>query len=769
MKKRDSMIPDMEDRMEDWEEADERIMKEIRSKSDELEIPDSLLPENMMKKLQQESKEKMTIVPYRKKKNRFLKQAAAIAMAAAVCVVLVYQLVNYKGSIILTNGRHVAEEVEYGKLEQGMVRAASREEIYDKIKNYDSLNSWGFGWSILGKDENDLMNNEGSTGMLPEGEEDGEVPDEQENYHKDTNEQVEGVSEGDYVKTDGKYIYIAPRDGSNIRIAAAEKGNPEAVSEIRLEEYLKEDLEAESDSDVAGLLDDKEMFVNGNRLTLVVSATKVSSFSGTEWESVFGNDIDYEEYQGWQDISRYINETYILSFDISDKSHPKLLAKHSQQGNLNTSRVADGYLYVLSNFYYDNLDNEQYLPCVDGKEVLADSVYINENGGEIYTIITALEIGRPENLLTNINILAGSDLVYVSQKNIYILEQEETKAITEQGDKLTEIYSYDTVISKFSYEAGNIEFTVSSRVRGTIDKQFYLDEYNGILRAVANVYTVTSRKEMLDDSFVDSVIGDMKNAEEYEQEKKILQELEKKYGEEIYVSKEKNKWNIWVFDTEDENRVYTLDETLNIMGQIEGIAEGEDLHSARFMGSIGYFVTFKSIDPLFAVDFSNPAAPKILSELKVPGFSEYLHFWEENKLLGIGFDTEELDGGVRTAGYKLSMFDISDPKNVTEEEMESKRNQYTNTWDYKSILISREKNVIGFEIWSDYGTPGYVVYSYNENQGFTERFKYNLESEDVSNVRGIIINDVFYLILGDRGINTYDISQDYKLISEMKY
>ena len=77
--------------------------------------------------------------------------------------------------------------------------------------------------------------------------------------------------------------------------------------------------------------------------------------------------------------------------------------------------------------------------------------------------------------------------------------------------------------------------------------------------------------------------------------------------------------------------------------------------------------------------------------------------------------------------------------------------------------------MIGFEIWSDYGTPGYVVYSYNENQGFTERFKYNLESEDVSNVRGIIINDVFYLILGDRGINTYDISQDYKLISEMKY
>lgn len=101
--------------------------------------------------------------------------------------------------------------------------------------------------------------------------------------------------------------------------------------------------------------------------------------------------------------------------------------------------------------------------------------------------------------------------------------------------------------------------------------------------------------------------------------------------------------------------------------------------------------------------------------------------------------------------------------------MEAKRNQYTDTWEYKSILISREKNVIGFEVWLDYEIPGYVVYSYDEDQGFNERFKYNLKLEDVSNIRGIIINDVFYLILGDRGINTYDISQDYKLISEMEY
>lgn len=769
MKKRNMAIPDLDDKMEDWEEAEGLIMKEIQKKSEELEIPDSLLPENMMKKLRQESKDKRAIAPFRKKKKTFLKQAAAIAMAAAVCAVSVFHLAEYKGSVTLTNGRPGAGEVEYGKLEQGMVPAASREEIYDKIKNYNSVASWGFGWSTLGKDETDQIMNDGSSEMLPGGMEDDQTPDDQDNYHKDTNEQVEGVSEGDYVKTDGKYIYIASKNGSDIRIVAAENGHPTVVSKIRLEEYLKEDLAAERDSDVAVLLDGKEMYVNGDRLTLVISAVKRSSYNVGEWEPEFRDVISYEDYMYWQDSTLYLNEIYILSFDISDKSHPKFLAKHSQQGKLNTSRVVDGYLYVISNFYYNILDSERYLPCVDGEEVPADSVYINENGGETYTIITALEIGRPEDLLTNINILSGSDLAYVSQKNIYILEQEETKGETEQGDTRTEIYSSDTVINKFSYNAGKVEFKVSSRVRGTIDKSFYLDEYNGGLRAVANVYTITARRETLEDSFVDSVIGDRKTATKYEQQQELRQELEKKYGEEIYIRKEDNKWKIRRFETVDENRVYTLDESLNILGQIEGIAEGEDLHSARFMGNIGYFVTFKSIDPLFAVDFSDPSEPKILSELKVPGFSEYLHFWEVNKLLGIGFDTEELDGGVWTAGYKLSMFDISDPMNITEEETVSKRNRYTDTWDYKSILISEEKNVIGFETRSEFETPGYVVYSYDEDQGFTERLKYDTEAEEVSSIRGIVINDVFYLILGDRGINTYDISRDYKLISEMKF
>ena len=75
---------------------------------------------------------------------------------------------------------------------------------------------------------------------------------------------------------------------------------------------------------------------------------------------------------------------------------------------------------------------------------------------------------------------------------------------------------------------------------------------------------------------------------------------------------------------------------MQVCGNIGDLAEGEDIRSARFLGDIGYFVTFRNTDPLFSVDLSNPSDPKILGELKITGFSSYLHFYGENKLLGVG-------------------------------------------------------------------------------------------------------------------------------------
>ena len=153
---------------------------------------------------------------------------------------------------------------------------------------------------------------------------------------------------------------------------------------------------------------------------------------------------------------------------------------------------------------------------------------------------------------------------------------------------------------------------------------------------------------------------------------------------------------------------------------IRPLASGETIRSARFLGDTGYFVTFRQTDPLFRVDLSDPASPKITGELKISGFSSYLHFYGENLLLGIGYEANETTG--ETTGIKLSMFDLSDPDEIREV------NRIVIpgiTWapaidDYKSILVDAEKNLIGF-----YCDGRYLVYSYDSENGFDRMLVYD--------------------------------------------
>ena len=101
------------------------------------------------------------------------------------------------------------------------------------------------------------------------------------------------------------------------------------------------------------------------------------------------------------------------------------------------------------------------------------------------------------------------------------------------------------------------------------------------------------------------------------------------------------------YDSANTNALYTLDKDLAILGKIENLAKDETVQSVRFDGDIGYFVTFRQVDPLFAVDLSNPAYPRVLDALKIPGFSEYLHVFKDNLLLGIGYNADEDSGGLQ--------------------------------------------------------------------------------------------------------------------------
>jgi len=223
--------------------------------------------------------------------------------------------------------------------------------------------------------------------------------------------------------------------------------------------------------------------------------------------------------------------------------------------------------------------------------------------------------------------------------------------------------------------------------------------------------------------------------------------------------------NLRVVTTDDDtNFVYVLDEELEIIGSIENLAKDERVYSARFMGDTGYFVTFRETDPLFSVDLSDPKKPEIIGELKIPGFSEYLHFYGENRLLGIGMNVDEKT--MTTDGVKLTMFDISDKTDVKEEDTYVLKNVYSTdvSYDYKAALVDWNKNLIGFSGYTE-GGQRYFLFAYDREKGFVCNLEEDINGNGMRNPRGIYIEDTLYVIQGNI-IEAYSL-KDYQKVDDL--
>ena len=137
------------------------------------------------------------------------------------------------------------------------------------------------------------------------------------------------------------------------------------------------------------------------------------------------------------------------------------------------------------------------------------------------------------------------------------------------------------------------------------------------------------------------------------------------------------------------NAVYVLDEQLSIVGELDDIAPDESIFSAKFMGDRLYLVTFEQIDPFFVIDLSTDT-PKILGELKIPGFSNYLHPYDEEHIIGIGRDTKEMDNGrVQQLGIKIALFNVADVNNpkVADDIIVGDSSTYSEALNNHSILL----------------------------------------------------------------------------------
>lgn len=399
----------------------------------------------------------------------------------------------------------------------------------------------------------------------------------------------------------------------------------------------------------------------------------------------------------------YGDITQLETFDVSDVKNPELTARITQSGSYKSSRYVGDYLYLFSNYYiYDTSDiasPENYVPYVDNKLIEDSDIYLPPiHAANQYLVVSSVNINDPTKVVDQKAVLSEYGELYVSSENIYIYENTWSTSLAR--NELSNIGR--TILRKISYKDGKLEGVAQTKVDGRLNDSFSIDEYKGNLRVITTIDGVETTS----------------------------------------------------------NAVFVLDKDLKIIGKIKDLAKDERVYSARLFGDIGYFMTYRETDPLFSVDFSDPTNPKIIGSLKIPGFSEYLHFFGENMLLGIGMDTDEKSGV--TNGMKISMFDITDPADVKEVQKYTITDAYYSDVfsDYRAVLIDYDKNLIGFSVNAD--REMYYVFSYDKADGFSLNMKEEVNGNSWLVTRGVYIKDKLYVVKGN-AVESYRIGNFEKV------
>jgi len=356
----------------------------------------------------------------------------------------------------------------------------------------------------------------------------------------------------------------------------------------------------------------------------------------------------------------YINENKLVVlggdfakvYDVSDRENPLLRREVSFDGEYFNSRMIGDYVYlIITSPQVYTWTEEINLPDIscngDVRTVPATEIYYFENLYDYsyqFTTIMAINTQNDgEGIASETFLMTAAQNLFVSLNNIYITYTNYWLYSGNWSDWTTYQETEKTIIHKISIADGKIEYKSQGEVPGHVLNQFSMDEYQGYFR----VATTT--------------------------------------GE--------------VWDGTAQNHVYVLDEDLSITGRLEDIAPGEGIYSARFMGNRAYLVTFVKIDPLFVIDLSNPTNPRVLGELEIPGYSDYLHPYDETHIIGVGKNAVDSGEGnfAWYQGVKIALFDVSDPENPVEMSSYVIGDRGTDSYalhDHKAFLFSRSKNLL---------------------------------------------------------------------------
>lgn len=632
--------------MSKWEED---MIEQIRKESEDIQIPDSLRPDQIEKRLTE-----------RPKKYHWKKGYTA-GLAAACCLLVCGAVWGIQKS----PQRVSPVEKQDTATDQAESSDIQTAKSYDQIYEYLQANQddqYGIDDGMLERgvvtESAEDSSSTNSAAAVDTGVAQNSKSSENAVY-SETNVRQEGVDEADVVKTDGRYLYTLKDNGRSVAIVDTSNGELQMVISIPVE-----------DDDQA-----REFYVSDGHLILI-------------------SEFNQEREDGtWTYAS---TDTRVTTYDITDPEKPEKAGEVTQSGSYTSSRLTDGHLYLFTQYSVDVTsgitpkDKKDYIPYVNQQMLEADDIYLPPfSQAYMYEVVSSVDIAKPGEIQDSKAIFSDGGELYVSNDNIYWYE-------TQWSDKT------ETVIKRISYKDGKLKAEASGKVDGYINDSFSIDEYDGYLRVVT---------------------------------------------------------------TDDEtNGLYILDSKMKEVGSITGLAEGEQVYSARLLGDTGYFVTYEQTDPLFSVDLSDPKNPKIIGKLKIPGFSEYLHFYGENLLLGIGMDVDE--DGFTTNGVKLSMFDISDSSDVKEIQKYTLENVYSAAvmYDYKAVLIDPERNVIGFAADGNSG-ENYYVFSYNDTKGFECLMNETVNGNGYQSARGVYVDNTLYVVKGNI-IEAYDMA-DYQKTGDL--
>jgi uncharacterized secreted protein with C-terminal beta-propeller domain len=441
------------------------------------------------------------------------------------------------------------------------------------------------------------------------------------------------VDEGDILKNDGEYAYIVSKDRTSIFIAYVNPAlDSRIVSTINTtgnvhEIYIKDDTLVVIGYRTVFRLDPYPMNIEGDSVLL------------ENGEYYFFNYISYQA--SFMDI-----------YDISDRESPECVKTHIWRGNFLQSRMIGDYVYLITQQnIYNNLQlcdlpappSEIYYFA--GTNVTAGFSYYHQILSVMSINIVDLDVEPNSRYI----LVRSSNLIYVSQHNIYITDRS--------------YYSTygNTSIHRISIEKGEICYKAKGEVPGWVMNRFSMDESGDHFRIATTKGWSTS------------------------------------------------------------HGVYVLDMDMNIVGSIEGIAPGERMYSARFMGCRAYLVTFRRTDPFWVINLTDPANPGILGELIIPGWSDYLHPYDENHVIGVGKDSTPTG---RAQGVKLSLYDVTDVTNPMELSKYVIGDSATSTIaanNPHAFLFDREKALLVIPVRLNYTFNAAYVFHISPENGIMLR------------------------------------------------